>query len=75
MKMFLAKATGLLLTSSLLAVGASGQSAGIPSPSPDPQIIAALRAVSAQRIQQTIDKLVSFQSRHTLSSDDTGFQR
>ena len=35
----------------------------------DPQIAAALRDVSAQRIQQTIEKLVSFQTRHTLSSD------
>jgi len=41
----------------------------IASPAPDPQIAAALLDVSAQRLQQTIDKLVSFQSRHTLSSD------
>lgn len=41
----------------------------VPSPSPDPQIAAAMKEVSPQRIQQTIEKLVSFQSRHTLSSD------
>ena len=70
MKMFLAKAAGLLLTSCLLAVATSAaQTTGIASPSPDPQIAAALRAVSPQRIQQTIEKLVSFESRHTLSSD------
>ena len=67
--MFLPKAAGLLLTLSVLAVGASGQSDSVPPPPPDPQIAAALRDVSALRIQQTIEKLVSFQTRHTLSSD------
>jgi len=42
---------------------------GIPAAPADPQIAAALRDISPQRIQQTIEKLVSFQSRHTLSSD------
>jgi len=41
----------------------------IATPSADPQIASALKKVSAQRIQQTIEKLVSFQPRHTLSSD------
>ncbi len=36
----------------------------------DPQIAAALKQVSAQRIQATIDKLVSFGTRLTLSSQD-----
>jgi Peptidase family M28 len=36
---------------------------------PDPQIAAALHQVSRERIQQTIEKLVSFQTRSTLSSD------
>ncbi len=36
---------------------------------PDPQIALALREVSPARIQQTIEKLVSFQTRQTLSSD------
>src|SRR5215471_4425539 len=35
----------------------------------DPQIGAALHEVSAERIQQTIEKLVRFHTRHTLSSD------
>lgn len=37
--------------------------------SPDPQIAAALRDVSPDRIQQTIEKLVSFNTRQTLSSE------
>ena len=38
--------------------------------SADPQIAAALRQVSAARIQSTIEKLVSFQTRSTLSAQD-----
>src|ERR1700680_8855 len=36
----------------------------------DPQIAAALMQVSAQRIQANIEKLVSFQTRLTLSAQD-----
>jgi hypothetical protein len=36
---------------------------------PDPQIAAALHEVSPEHIQQTIEKLVSFETRSTLSSD------
>jgi hypothetical protein len=36
----------------------------------DPQIVAALKDVSAQRIRATIEKLVSFKNRNTLSSND-----
>jgi hypothetical protein len=36
----------------------------------DPQIVAALRQVSASRIQSNIEKLVSFQNRSTLSAQD-----
>ncbi len=39
-------------------------------PSADPQITAALMQVSAQRIQANIEKLVSFQTRLTLSAQD-----
>jgi len=38
--------------------------------SADPQIAAALRQISAARIQSTIEKLVSFQNRSTLSAQD-----
>lgn len=37
---------------------------------PDPQIVAALQDVSAQRIQSNIEKLVSFGTRLTLSAQD-----
>ncbi len=70
MKMFFAGITILLLT--FLAAPASSAAQNnnsVTAPAPDPQISAALRAVSSQRIQQTIEKLVSFQTRHTLSSD------
>jgi len=38
--------------------------------SADPQIAAALKQVSAQRIQATVEKLVSFYNRSTLSASD-----
>src|SRR6185312_5017078 len=41
----------------------------IPPAKPDPQIAAALREVSPKQIEQTIEKLVSFYTRQTLSSD------
>ena len=41
-----------------------------PRPPADPQITAALADVSAQRIQASIEKLVSFQTRLTLSAQD-----
>jgi hypothetical protein len=46
--------------------GATSNLAALP---PDPQIAAALREVSASRMQQTVEKLVSFSTRQTLSSD------
>lgn len=69
MKMFLAGITILLLTAYASPVLAFAQNNSITASAPDPQITAALHAVSAQRIQQTIEKLVSFQTRHTLSSN------
>jgi hypothetical protein len=42
----------------------------IPIIFPDPQIAAALKAVSAQQIQRNIEMLVSFQTRLTLSVQD-----
>jgi hypothetical protein len=69
MKMILLGFMILWLTGSALYGQAPVQAANIPSASPDPQIASALKEVSPQRIQQTIEKLVSFRSRHTLSSD------
>jgi len=47
----------------------SQQPAHVPAGSFDPQIATAVHEVSAARIQQTIEKLVSFETRQTLSSD------
>jgi hypothetical protein len=69
LKMFLAVAAGLWLTLAPTTVVAFEPGTSIPVAAPDPQIAAALKAVSPQHIQQTIEKLVSFQTRHTLSSD------
>ena len=54
-----------------VAMAGTGQSAkSEPSYAADPQIAAALRQVSAQRIQANIEKLVSFGTRLTLSAQD-----
>ncbi len=59
----------LMLTIVLAVALFSQQSDSISPAAPDPQISAALQDVSAARIQQTIEKLVSFDTRQTLSSD------
>ena len=43
---------------------------GAPTSAADPQIAAAIRQVSTERLQQTVDKLVSFGTRSTLSAQD-----
>jgi hypothetical protein len=42
------------------------------NPHADPHIAEAIRQVSADRIQQTVDKLVSFNNRSTISAQDEG---
>src|SRR5215469_14352738 len=69
MKMFFVGLTILLLTFVADGHCSGPEAAGAGAPAVDPQIVAALRDISAQRIQQTIEKLVSFQTRHTLSSN------
>jgi hypothetical protein len=59
----------LMLTARLAVALFSQQSTGTPAVAPDPQIAAALRDVSRERIQQTVEKLVSFGTRQTLSSE------
>jgi hypothetical protein len=66
---------GTLLPSVLIptALTAENRNAGrssADSPPPDLKITAALMQVSAQRIQANIEKLVSFQTRLTLSAQD-----
>jgi peptidase M28-like protein len=60
---------GLLSAVPLAVALLSQQPASVPAEAADPQIAAALRDVSAAQIQQTIEKLVSFSTRQTLSSD------
>lgn len=57
-----------VLLSTLVLRHAYGQ--GAPSSAVDPKIAAALKQVSAERIQANIEKLVSFQTRLTLSAQD-----
>jgi len=57
-----------VLLSTLLLRHAYGQAA--PSSTVDPQIAAALKQVSGERIQANIEKLVSFETRLTLSAQD-----
>jgi hypothetical protein len=52
-----------------IVVAALAQDA-LPAAPVDPQIASALRQVSAQRIQSNVEKLVSFQTRSTLSAQD-----
>lgn len=52
-----------------LAFTACAQETKVTAP-PDPQIAAALKQVSASRIQQTIEELVSFGTRSTISAQD-----
>jgi Peptidase family M28 len=59
----------LMLTLPFAVALLSQQPGGVATATPDPQIAAALRDVSPERIQQTIEKLVSFDTRQTLSSD------
>ncbi|HTZ98503.1 MAG TPA: M28 family metallopeptidase [Terriglobales bacterium] len=53
----------------VLSSSSSAQDSVSPVPR-DPQIAAALKQISAGRIQQTIEKLVGFQTRSTLSAQD-----
>lgn len=58
----------LVATISSMAQIGAGQDA--PKPVQDPQIAAALRQISAQTIQEDIEKLVGFGTRLTLSAQD-----
>jgi Peptidase family M28 len=58
----------VMMTLSLAVASPSQQSDAVSTPAPDPQIATALAEVSPARIQHTIEKLVSFHTRQTLSS-------
>src|SRR5215469_5682802 len=68
-KMFFSGITILLLTLWPFVSQSAPPADEITTPSADPQIAAALKNISAERVEQTVEKLVSFQTRHTLSSD------
>ena len=68
-RIFLHGIVVLMLTLPFAVALFSQQPPGVSAATPDPQIAAALREVSPQRIQQTIEKLVGFGTRQTLSSD------
>ena len=59
---------GVMMAASLTVASPAMPGTGAPVAAPDPQIAAALAAVSATRIQQNIEKLTSFYTRQTLSS-------
>ncbi len=59
----------ILAMISIFAPAAGSQESGSSQP-PDPKIVAALKQISPQRIQDSIEKLVSFQTRSTLSAQD-----
>jgi hypothetical protein len=64
------RVTASLAAALLVAMGCVGQSASEARLAADPQIAAALREISAQRIRANIEKLVSFGTRSTLSAQD-----
>lgn len=54
----------------LFSAASAAEKAAKTEPGVDPQIVAALKEVSAQRVRATIEKLVSFNTRSTLSAGD-----
>ena len=57
-----------------LHLDAAAQAAKAPAEGADPQIASALRDVSAEHVRASIEKLVSFYTRSTLSASDPGMQ-
>jgi hypothetical protein len=68
-KRVLAGIASLMLAAAPSVAQISEKPSGISPLQPDPQISSALRQISPTLIQQTIEKLVSFGTRQTLSSD------
>ena len=69
MRSVLALILGFLVFVFVVSEHSSGQS-GIPQNIPDPKIAGALQEVSPDRIRQTVEKLVSFGNRSTISAQD-----
>ncbi len=64
-----------LVTSSTSSLAQPSGTGTLPADSPDPRIAQAIKEVSVDRIQQTIEKLVSFGNRSTISPQDEGSVR
>src|SRR3989442_14000023 len=64
----------LLFAIAIVPFGLDAQKREFPQPKlpADPKIAAALKEISPQQIQGTIEKLVSFGTRLTLSAQDSG---
>src|SRR3954467_9253143 len=58
-------AVGMALSTTMVAQKPAAKNAGL-----DPHIVSALKDVSAARVKATIEKLVSFGTRDTLSAND-----
>src|SRR3982751_2340023 len=58
-------AVGMALSTTMVAQKPAAKNAGL-----DPRIVSALKDVSAARVKATIEKLVSFGTRDTLSAND-----
>lgn len=67
---FLRVGCGMIAAFSLMGAACAAQSKAKVEKTSQPQIAAALRQVSSQRIQQNVEKLVSFGTRLTLSAQD-----
>ena len=75
LKLLLTGIAGLMLAAPFAVALFSQQPAGIPAATPDPQIAAALREVSAARIQQTIEKLAQLRHPADALVGHAGFER
>jgi hypothetical protein len=67
---FSVPAAGLALSLNVAALGAAAADSAVPQVAPDARVMAALKDVYATRIEATIDKLVGFGTRSTLSAQD-----
>ncbi len=63
-------AVALLMSCACCAVAQASPAASAPGAAADPQLAAALKDISPRQIQATIEKLVSFHNRNTLSASD-----
>ena len=68
-KNLITRIAGVMAASYLTVACAAAQDIKVAAPAPDPQIVAALKEISASQIQRNITTLVGFSTRQTLSSE------